>query len=264
MAYLGVNIHDNIILSSQLTLINDKGSLVVGFATNADTSDMLSAFDEGSNLERAENGIILFCPSIKGFDGKAKTPTQVGQDLNNFKNTLVDILSVFMPVDKAKAALNTDVMFRGLGITKETQSTLATRLLDQNFIQAVYVNISNAFLTEAKPFMDSIPFRVKLRRTSKAKNFATIPYKGQVPEVWIEPMTVPKTASQIAWSKWELDNGMNSGAKVETDTTDTAQAAAVATMFAAPPVPGVVSEAPSADTAFGNIPVSPASAAFQQ
>ena len=72
MAYLGVNIHDNIILSSQLTQINDKGSLVVGFATNADTSDMLSAFDEGSNLERAENGIILFCPSIKGFDGKAR------------------------------------------------------------------------------------------------------------------------------------------------------------------------------------------------
>ena len=59
MAYLGVNIHDNIILSSQLTQINDKGSLVVGFATNADTSDMLSAFDEGSNIERAENGIIL-------------------------------------------------------------------------------------------------------------------------------------------------------------------------------------------------------------
>lgn len=263
MAYLGVNIHDNIVLDSQLTKINDKGSLVIGFATNTDTSDMLSAFDEGSAMERAENGIIQFCPSVKGFDGKAKTATQIGQDINNFKSILADILSVFMPSDKAKVALNAEVMFRGLGINKETQGTLATRLLDQNFVNAVYVNISNAFLAVAAPFMGSVPFRVKLRRTSKAKSFATIPYKGQVPEVWIEPMTVPKGSSQISWSKWELDNGMNSGAKVETDSTDTAQAEAVNAMFAAPPAPSAIS-APADNTAFGNIPVSPADAGFQQ
>ena len=262
MAYLGVGIHENIVLNSETTKINDKGSLVIGLCSVTNPNNMFAAFDSGESIDKLENGLIQFCPSVNTFDGKAKTATQMGQELNNFKNTLVDILAVFMTTDKAKAAINTEVMFRGLGITAETQAMLPTRLVDQKFIDAVYKNICTAFINTATPFMGNNPFRVKLRRTSKAKHFATIPYKSAVPEIWIEPMDVPKTASQISWSKWELDNGMNDGTKVEADKP--AEAETVAAMFAAPPVAAPIAPPGVDNAAFGNIPVSNSNAHFQQ
>ena len=257
MAYLGVGIHENIVLNSETTKINDKGSLVIGLCSKTDPTNMFAAFDSGESIDKLENGLIQFCPNINTFDGKAKTATQMGQEVNNFKNTLVDILTVFMTTDKAKAAINTEVMFRGLGITAETQAMLPTRLVDQKFIEAVYKNICSAFIQTATPFMGTAPFRIKLPRTSKAKHFSRLPYKGTVPEVWIEPMDIPAGVSKISWSKWELDNGMNDGTKVEADKP--AEASAVAAMYAAPPV-----AAAQPDTAFGNIPVSNPNAPFQQ
>ena len=234
--YLGVGIHENVVLS-QLTGINDKGSLVLELTTKVDNSNMLAAFDEGSDVEQSSASLIMWPVNMTTWDGKKKTATQIGQDLNNFKNTLVDILEVFMTSDKAKASLNAEVMFAGLGITPETQQTLPTRLLDEGFVKSVYTNISKAFITAASPFMDNTTFRVKLRRTSKAKHFAMIPPKGKFKEIWIEPMTVPAASTQIKWSKYELDNGFDSGAKVETDTVSEEAQSNVESMFSAPPVP---------------------------
>lgn len=252
MSYLGVGIHENVILQSTST-INDKGSLVINFATKTDSSNMLTAFNDGAVIEASEVSLIQWPIKVVDWQGKALSATQVGQEINNFKNTLVDILSVFLASDKAKKELDSSVMFSGLGINESTQNTLVTKLTNADFVTAVYNNICKAFLAAAKPYMDIVPFRVKLRRTNKAKHFAIIPPKGKYNEMWIEPMAIPADVSQIKWSEYELKNKLNDGTKTETDeSTDTAN---VNKMFQAPPVPGTAPNLP---------PASPGSNPFNQ
>lgn len=243
MSYLGVGIHENVVLRSTST-INDKGTLVIDFATKTDASNMLAAFEDGSAVEAAEVSLIQWPIKITDWQGKAMSATQVGQEINNLKNTLVDILMVFMPSDKAKEALNSSVMFAGLGINADTQNTLVNKLVNVDFVTAVYNNICKAFLAAARPFMDTVTFRVKLRRTSKAKHFAIIPPKGKFFEAWIEPMTVPRDSTQIKWSEYEIKNGFNDGTKTETSDAGS-DATNVNKMFQAPPAPGATPPAPS-------------------
>ena len=40
---------------------------------------------------------------------------------------------------------------------------------------------------------------------SKKASFASLPNFGP----WVEPMTIPKEASKLKWSNWEITNGKN-------------------------------------------------------
>lgn len=256
MSYLGVGIHDNVVLSSK-TAINDKGSLVIELETKVNQDAMFAAFDGGADIESSAASIIMWPVSMANWEGKTKTASEIGQDLNNFKNTLVDILAVYMTLDKAKAALGATVMFNGLGITAETQSTLPTRLLQKDFVDKVYLNVSNAFVAAAKPFMDNVTFRIKLRRTSKAKHFSTIPMNGKFKEVWIEPSTIPAASSQISWSAYEIKRGLNDGTKVEADASS--DAAKVDAMFAGTLPPTDAPATPAASPVIPEAPATPVS-----
>ena len=81
-------------------------------------------FDEGSAIDASSASLIIWPVNMTTWDSKTKTASEIGQDLNNLKNTLVDILEVYMTSDKAKSAISANVMFQGLGITPETQATL--------------------------------------------------------------------------------------------------------------------------------------------
>lgn len=233
MGYLGVNIWENVVLTAN-TGFDEKGYFQIGLSTKVDTVNMFAAFDGGEALQADTNDLKMFKPNMQDWNGNAKDSASIGQDLINFKNTLVDILGVHMPMDKANATLSAGVMFAGLGITAETQGQLNQKLLDEGFVTAVFNNIAKAFTTAVQPFIGQNPFRIKLRRTSKAKHFATIPPKGRFPEVWIEPMTVPADASQIKWSDWEIKNGYNDGTKVEADAPSEETTEKVENMFANP------------------------------
>jgi len=258
--YLGVGIHENVVLGKS-TGINDKGSLVIELETIVDDTKLFAAFDDGASVEQSAQSVIMWPVNMTTWDGKPKSATQIGQDLNNYKNTLVDILEVFMTTDLAKEAINASVMFAGLGVTPENQATLPTRLLNEDFVKGVYKNISYAFITAAKPFMGETEFRVKLRRTSKSNHFASIPKKGKFKESWIEPMTVPLAAASIKWSTYEIKEGLNHGVKVEADTSSESANAKVGAMFDLPPAPtqeGTVESAPAANTnPFNQSPVTP-------
>lgn len=235
--YLGVGIHENIVLGSE-TKVNEKGSLVINMAKKVQSNDMFTAFDEGNDVQASAASLILWPIKLTDWENKQKTATQIGQELINFKNILTDILLVFMTTEKANQALNAEVMFKGLGITAETQASLPQKLVQEDFVNAVYANVSNAFVAAATPYIGQTTFRVKLRRTSKAKHFAIIPPKGKYPEPWIEPMTVPAEASKIEWNSYEIEKGLNSGVPQETDPVDKEAQDKVNTAFSAPPVQG--------------------------
>ena len=246
MAYLGVGIHENVILDSK-TGINEKGSLVLEFATKVDSNNMYAAFADGTEMEASSVGLIQFPFNMTNWEGKAKTASEIGTDINNLKANLIDILSVFMTSDKAKAAIGIDVVFRGLGITPETQASLPQRLLNADFVATVYKNICNAFIAAATPYFNTAAFRLKLRRTSKAKHYSSIPPRTKFAETWIESMAVPKDQSKISWSKYEIDNGLNSGVKTETDAVSTTEDEKVANMFAPPVAPAPQTFTPPAE-----------------
>ena len=124
-----------------------------------------------------------------------------------------------------------NVCFANTGITKENA---VSKFLDQNFLDKVYENMTKAFLAAVTPFINGPTFRVILVRSSKAKHYAKIPAKGNYPRVWIESSAVPKAASQIAFSDYEVKEGLNSGTPTATEQTEATSAAAAAEQFAAP------------------------------
>ena len=109
-----------------------------------------------------------------------------------------------------------------------------TTITDQNFLDKVYDNMVKAFLDATRPFINKDTFRVILVRSSKAKHYAKIPAKGNYPRVWIESSAIPKAASQIAFSDYEIKEGLNSGTPTATEQTEATSAAAAAEQFAAP------------------------------
>jgi hypothetical protein len=232
MSFIGVGITENVVLSSK-TGVDEKGWFGIVIKTQS-KGDLFSAMDDGDGLDEAETSLKVFAPGMKDFDGAAKSSTQMAQDLNNIKNNFIDVLMTQMTSDKAKAALSANAMFAGLGITAANKEQLPSRLLNEDFVKGVHVNLCNAFVAAAKPYFDANPFRIKLTRTSKAKHFATIPKRGSFPTPWVESMQVPKTSSLLKFSKWEIDNGYDCGDAVKADEPAEEQKSKVAAMFQAP------------------------------
>lgn len=227
---LTVGIHESVVLGEK-TALNDKGNLVISFATKVDNSDLLGALERGEDTGGDSANLIQFKFNLKIGD-TTLTSGEIGKNINSFRLQLKDIMLVYMTeeVAEAKIALM-NVCFANTGITKENA---VSKFLDQNFLDKVYENMTKAFLAAVTPFINGPTFRVILVRSSKAKHYAKIPAKGNYPRVWIESTAIPKAASQIAFSEYEIKEGLNSGTPTPTEQTEATSAAAAAAQFAAP------------------------------
>lgn len=233
MGFLQVGIIEDLVLSAK-TGFDEKGYFTLGFTTQVDTNNMFAAFDEGGAMEADEATPKFFSPSITDFNGNPKTYAAIGDELNKFKATLVDVLKTQMPEEKAKLAISAQHMFNGLGITAANQGTLAQKLIQQEFVDAVYKNICNAFLNIIAPFIGKNPFRVKFVRQSEAKHFPKVPKQGKFPNPWIESMGVAKEQSALKYSAYEIKNGLNDGTPVAQDTPAAADSQIAENLFEVP------------------------------
>lgn len=240
---LTVGIHESVVLGEK-TALNDKGNLVISFATKVDNSDLLGALERGEDTGGDSANLIQFKFNLKIGD-TTLTSGEIGKNINSFRLQLKDIMLVFMTEEVAEAKISLmNVCFANTGITKENA---VTKFLDQNFLDKAYDNMVKAFLAAVAPFINGPTFRVILVRSSKAKHYAKIPAKSNYPRVWIESSTVPKSASKIAFSDYEIKEGLNSGEPTPTERTEEASAAAAAAQFAAPAAfaPPAVGTAPA-------------------
>ena len=165
---------------------------------------------------------------------KSNKPDISTTELRKISDTsrqLVDIMSEHITKDKALAAINLQTIYASVGITAANEHILLAKLVDQEFVNAVFAASARAFITAMKPHFGTTPLRVKLRRSSKTSHFPRIPFKGDFPEVWIESMQIPAASSKIAWSKWEIENGINDGTPTQADTEPKADATAAAAAF---------------------------------
>jgi len=107
-------------------------------------------------------------------------------------------------------------------------------------MKKVYVNFSNKFIAFLKAHhgMDgTLMFRHKFPRQSADKVYAGL--GNSEFEIFVESMAVPKEASKIMWSEWEVKNNRNHGNPVATTKgkSQAKDAAKASSLFTKPAEP---------------------------
>jgi hypothetical protein len=200
---------------------NDQGTLVLTLRQGggADILDMLS---NGSTASENETGFYMW--PIKP-DDRLDSDALIVQDLVNKINVLKSQLNHILEQYKPMANYKWDIT-NGLNFADNNafMDALLDPLMRKTVVDRVYTNFVDQFVREITPFLASPQaWRMKLLRTSKDKNFPTIP--RFVP--FIEPMSIPKTASKLKFSAWEMGyrKGDPEGQPSGTDLSDPTPAA---------------------------------------
>lgn len=224
MALIKVGIHENLTLSSK-TKINEHGTLELVIASAQSSNALMDAFTSNSTLTSMESSIRFYPPNMKDFEQKAKSASEVGKDLLLMRHQFMQYGLIFATKEKVEAAIGGTAMFEGLGIPPEEMAKALAMLTREDFVQKVTTNLSTKFLkllTESNAFSGTTLFRQKFLRQSKDKNYAVIPTSDF--DTWIESMDIPKNASKIAYSKWEVENGKNDPDPVAGDASQSTDA----------------------------------------
>lgn len=218
MVRVGIN-EDTVIDSAEL---NDKKALLLSFSTIAD--NQLSLFEQLSATEVSDaetaTTIRIFpfkVPDKKDLTERQKQDRVIG-DIRDTRNILLHFLLNFYP--KNEVVLDT---YKGCGLTKDTPvADFMKKHLSQAFLDKVWLNISTEFIRMAKPLFgrEEYRFRLKLRRQSKEKHFATFPNKFLESRPFIEPMTVPKEESRVKFDAWEIKEGLDNPDPAPVSTAD--------------------------------------------
>lgn len=222
MALIKVGIHDNLRITKE-TSVNKEGSLELFIESAQSKDSMLSAFEENTTFTKMSSCLRFYPPSEKDFKGVIQSSADLGAALLKTRYQLMQYALLYATKEQVNEAFGGTKMLEGIGIKKEAFSnTLATLNKNPKALQAISTNLANLFVKfckDYKVFDSKVLFRQKFLRQSDAKNFAVIPSSDF--DTWIEPMTVPKEQSKIAYSQWEIDNGKNNPDPVVASAADT-------------------------------------------
>lgn len=234
MALLNVGIHENLSLSNK-TLINDKGTLELAICKGG-AMDVLAALENNTTADTMEQSYRFYPPNLKDFDQNLKAPDELLKDLLQMRAAFMEYGKLFATEEEVNAAIGGLMIFEGTGQV-DTNAAIAS-LVRQDYLTKVTTNLATRFvnlLKEHNAFDGKITFRQKLPRQSAAKVYSGLP-RFSTYEVYLEPMTVAKADSKIAFSTWEIDNGRDHGrpiasTKAESTPVDEKKAS---TLFAKP------------------------------
>lgn len=251
MALIKPGIHEPLILSEK-TKINDKGTLELVITSVEDPNSLFNAFQNNTTLSDMESKFIFYPPSLKDFEQKAKTAAEIGNDLLKMRHQLTQYSLLFATKEEVDKTIGGLEMFRGIGIPEDKMKQALSMLTDEAFVQKVTTNLCTKFykfLLAKKAFDGKVQFRHKFLRQSETKNYPTIPTSDY--DVWVESTDVPKEASKIAFTKWEIDNKKNNPDPVSSDPSASSaeDANKAATLFATPTTATVESTKPDLFTA---------------
>ncbi len=201
---LSVGIHENLVITK--TTKNDKGSLVIGVKQTGGSTNFLDNFNsEGaSSLEQKEQDFLIFPPRLQN-NATGATDTQ--------ENLLKKIAEVRDPLDAILKQYTTSNnikwdIFANTGLTNENS---ATELPTERVLTKIYDNIVNYFIKQMQPFVgeNGKKMRMIFVRQSAAKHYPKLRTKFLSGNPFIEPMTVPREASRLRFSKYEIEKGLN-------------------------------------------------------
>jgi len=215
---LTIGIHDNVVLSKATK--NDKGTLVIGFKKDEEVDVIAAMNGANTSLEAPEQDFLMFAPTIKNFDGTLSDGIDTLKKLNAFKEPLEHILSIYLTNDKIKWDI-----FNGLTVDA---TNIYAKLQDQSNVDKVAANIVADFIKMATPFLNNKKkFRLKLVRKNNSK-YTALPRFAP----FVESMDVPKEASKLKYTAYELTNKLDQPLSAEPTSVSSAEAAEAKSLFA--------------------------------
>ena len=133
------------------------------------------------------------------------TVEKVSEAINNYERVFNHILKQYMTEDQIKWSI-----FDGIAVDRNNP---AATLMNQQTMDRVWDNQRTQFINQLAPHIgaNSKELRVKFVRQSKTKHYATLP---KYPP-FFESMTIPAEQSKLQYTKWEKENGFDSGKPVE-------------------------------------------------
>lgn len=221
--FLTVGIHENLVLDAATTKINDKGTLVIGIKQSEGEDDLLSAMESSEVMSKMSGNLMMFPPMGKTFDGDAKTAADLVAEMLVMRHQLLQYAMIFTTKEKANAAIGGTRMFADLGFDlneKEIVKGCMARLTDETFRQSVATNLGKLFielLNEVGAFTGEVSFRQKFLRASANKHYPSISTSSF--DTWIEPMTVPKEQSKVAFTAYEISKKKNDPTPIAASST---------------------------------------------
>lgn len=221
MALLTVGIHENLVLGAD-SKINDKGTLELVIESVSDDSALLNAFKTNTTFDKMKGKIIFYPPMMSNYDKTTKSAAEVAKDVLAMRHKFMEYGKLFATKDAVNAAIGDMQMFQGIGIADDALDTAPARLANEDFVKKVVTNLSTKFLNFLKKvdaFKGDVKFRHKFLRQSKDKNYPVVP--NSTYEVWVESMDIPKSASKVEYSKWEIENNKNNPDPVVPDASQT-------------------------------------------
>lgn len=220
---IGIGINENAVLVG--ASLTDKGWLKLSFDELRSLEQPKANIFESAQSAKVENdGKTTFDLNLFPFkvpDGtrnEGKTEDEllemIGGDVKRAKNQLTQLLEQFM----TQGGIAWDP-YRGTGVDKDNYRT---EYLKTPVLETIFNNYATDFIKMVTPYLNSKehPLRIKLIRQSKEKNFASIPGRFLEDNPWVETMDIPKDRSKISFTRYELEQGLDSSAPVSKDTAD--------------------------------------------
>lgn len=242
---LKVGIHENIVLKNCSINTTEDGKLSVDFSLSplgaAEQPEEAETYDENGMLltgnVSADTTVKVWainCPKEESSDGKKLTMHErisMAKDATaEQQNIFNSFARLFLTQDKIKFD-----RFADTGITLDKSTW--TGLLDQTKLTQISRNLATQFIAMCSEYFGKVPFRILLKRQSKTKHFVTFRDKYVASYPFVESMLIPKEASKLAFTKYEINNGLDNPDPVtETDTVSMADTPPVdlSAMFGTP------------------------------
>lgn len=207
-----VQIAENISVVS--AIVNEKNSLEILVKSGQDV-DLFAAMNSGDSIEQEEQKFLFFPVDNKWY-GKEATSKEMVMKLRQLSAQFQELLSV--DVSEKDFAFN---MFEGTPI--KSTADIDVHITKEAVYSRIGLNIFNNVVKHVKNVKS--PIRLKLVRQSANKHFATIPQAltftkegKEIRSKFVESMVIPKDQSKLAYSKYEMDKGLNNPNSVQADS----------------------------------------------
>lgn len=211
-----VGINEDVQLKSAAR--NDKGTLVINFTQGTPLEE--TATDDLFNNKagvRAGNGTNVM---IWGFqaesNGQERDADRIAKDVVAVRSQLQHILEGYMTKDNAKLD-----PYANTGLTAEN---FESKLKQQATLDLVYKNLVDQFIEKVSTLGDAInnKFRLLLVRKSESNHYGTFRRNFIEDNPFWESMSIPKEASGLAFTKFEINKGLNNPNAIQAPAADTA------------------------------------------
>jgi len=228
---IGIGINENVILAG-VTITEKDGKISTDFKLSSDVVDssegveydLEDKYDEQGNVitSGGKGTVVKVWPvSIPKEESNGKSYS-IAERVNTVLEALKEQQNFFTAW--ARCYVTTDKLvgvfqrFQGLTLTKDNISSV----LDEQVTAAVLRNLTNQFVALVGPHLNKSEFKVRLllKRQSEAKAFPSFRDKFITSFPFVEPMSgIPKEASKIAFTKYELDKKLDSSAPAATTSS---------------------------------------------